>query len=50
MVTRFRETVKPEKNSIFQKKGKTVISAENQKFSRYQMMKRTVPLTSSREI
>ena len=26
--------VKPEKNSIFLKKGKTVISVENQKFSR----------------
>ena len=30
--------------------GKTVISVKNQKFSRYQMMKRTSPLNSSREI
>ena len=42
--------VKPEKNSIFLKKGKTVISVENRKFSRSRMMKRTVPLNSSREI
>ena len=27
------ENVKPEKNSIFLKKGKTVISVENRKFS-----------------
>ena len=37
-------------NSNFRKKGKTVISVENQKFSRYRMMKRTSPLNSSREI
>ena len=42
--------VKPEKNSIFLKKGKTVISVENRKFSRSQMTKRTVSLNSSREI
>ena len=44
------ENVKPEKNSIFLKKGKTVISVENRKFSRSQMKKRTVSLNSSREI
>ena len=44
------ENGKPEKNSIFLKKGKTVISVENRKFSRSQMMKRTEPLNSSREI
>ena len=38
------ENVKPEKN------GKTVISIENQKFSRSRMMKQTAPLNSSREI
>ena len=43
-------TVKTEKNSIFLKKGKTVISVENWKFSRSRMMKRTAPLNSSREI
>ena len=42
--------VKPEKNSIFLKKGKTVISVENRKFSRSQMTKRTTPLNSSRKI
>ena len=42
--------VKPEKNSIFLKKGKTVISVENQKFSKSRMNKRTAPLNSSREI
>ena len=42
--------VKPEKNSIFLKKGKTVISVENRKFSRSQMTKRTAPLNSSCEI
>ena len=42
--------VKPEKNSIFLKNGKTVISVENRKFSRSQMTKRTAPLNSSREI
>ena len=44
------ENVKPEKNSIFLKKGKTVISVENQKFSRSRMTKRIAPLNSSREI
>ena len=42
--------VKPEKNSIFLKKGKTVISVENRKFSRSRMTKRIAPLNSSREI
>ena len=42
--------VKSEKNSIFLKKSKTVISVENRKFSRSWMMKRTAPLISSREI
>ena len=42
--------VKPEKNSIFLKKGKTVISIENRKFSISRMMKRTTLLNSSREI
>ena len=41
---------KTEKNSIFLKKGKTVISVENQKLSRSRMMKQTTPLSSSREI
>ena len=44
------ESVKPEKNSIFLKNGKTVISVENQKFSRSRMTKRTATLNSSREI
>ena len=44
------ENVKPEKNSIFLKNGKTVILVENRKFSRYRMTKRTAPLNSSREI
>ena len=44
------ENVKPEKNSIFLKKGKTVISVENRKFSRSRMTKRIAPLNSSREI
>ena len=39
-----------EKNSIFLKKGKIVISIENRKFSRCRMTKRTAPLNSSREI
>ena len=42
--------VKPEKSSIFLKKGKTVISVENRKFSRSRITKRTAPLNSSREI
>ena len=33
-----------------EKEGKTVISVENRKFSRSQMMKRTAPLNLSREI
>ena len=44
------ENVKPEKNSIFLKNGKTVISVENRKFSKSWMTKRTAPLNSSREI
>ena len=44
------ENVKPDKYSIFLKKGKTVISVENQKFSRSRMKKRTAPLNSSRKI
>ena len=44
------ENVKPEKNSIFLKNGKTVISVENRKFSRSRMTKRTALLNSSREI
>ena len=43
-------SVKPEKNSIFLKKGKTVISVENRKFYRSRMTKRTALLNSSREI
>ena len=42
--------VKPEKNSIFLKNGKPVISVENRKFSRSRMTKRIAPLNSSREI
>ena len=42
--------VKPEKNSIFLKNGKTVISVENRKFSKSRMTKQTAPLNSSREI
>ena len=38
------ENVKPEKNSIFLKKGKTVITVENRKFSRSRMTKQTVPI------
>ena len=44
------ENVKPEKNSIFLKNGKIVISVENQKFSRSRMTKQTAPLNSSHEI
>ena len=44
------ENLKPGKNSIFLKKGKTVILVENRKFSRSRMMKRTAPLNSSHEI
>ena len=44
------ENVKPEKNSIFLKNGKMVISVENRKFSISRMTKRTAPLNSSREI
>ena len=42
--------VKPEKNSIFLKKGKMVISVENRKFSRSRMTKRIMQLNSSHEI
>ena len=42
--------VKPEKNLIFLKNGKTVISVENRKFSRSRMTKRIAPLNSSYEI
>ena len=44
------ENVKPEKNSIFLKKGKTVILVENWKFFRSRITKRTTPLNSSCEI
>ena len=44
------ENIKPDKNSIFLKKGKTVISVENRKFSRSRMTKWIAPLNSSREI
>ena len=44
------ENVKPEKNSIFMKKGKTIILVENRKFSRSRMMKRTASLNSSLKI
>ena len=44
------ESVKPEKNSIFLKNGKTVISVENRKFSKSRMTKRIASLNSSREI
>ena len=44
------QDVKPKKNSIFLKKGKTVISVENRKFSISWKTKRTAPLNSSREI
>ena len=39
-----------EKNSIFLKRGKTVILVENQNFSRSWMIKHTSPLESSSEI
>ena len=39
-----------EKNSIFLKKGKTVISVENKKFFRSRMTKRIAPLNSSRDV
>ena len=45
-----RLSVKLEKNSIFLKNGKTVISVENQKFFRSRITKRIAPLNSSREI
>ena len=44
------ENVKPEKNSIFMKKGKTIILVENRKFFRSRMMKRTASLNSFRKI
>ena len=43
-------TIKPRKNLIFLKNGKTIISVGNWKFSRSQMMKRTSPLNLSCEI
>ena len=43
-------SVKPDKNSIFLKNGKTVILVENRKFSRSMMTKRTASLNSSRKI
>ena len=46
--SRNEKYVKPKKNSIFLKKGKTVISVGNHKFSRSRMMKWTSPLNSSR--
>ena len=42
--------VKPGKISIFQKKGKTVISIENRKFYRSRMTKRIALLNSSHKI
>ena len=50
MLLGFHKSVKPGKNSIFLNKGKTEISVENHKFSRFRMTKRTLPLESSREI
>ena len=50
LITLDKSRVKPAKNSIFLKNGKTVISIENRKFSRSRMTKRTLPLKSSREI
>ena len=44
------KNVKLGKNSIFLKKGKTIILVGNQKFSRSQMMKQTSQLNSSHEI
>ena len=43
-------SVKPRKNSIFLKNGKTLISVENQKFYRSQMMKQTSLLNLSLKI
>ena len=45
-----REECKTWENSIFLNKGKTVISIENRKFSRFWMTKWTPPLNSFREI
>ena len=42
--------VKPGKNSIVLKNGKTRISVENRKFSRSWMTKQTSPLNFSSEI
>ena len=44
------ENVKPEKNSIFLKIGKTIILVENRKFSRSRMTKQIAPFNLSREI
>ena len=41
---------KTRENSNFLKKGKMVISVKIQNFSRYRMMKRTLPLESSGKI
>ena len=41
---------KTRENSIFLKKGKTVISVENRKFSKSRMAKLIASLNSSREI
>ena len=55
--TEFRDEIllrggecKTRENSNFLKNGKMVISVKIRKFSRSQMMKRTSPLESSREI
>ena len=45
-----RDCKTQEKFNFSEKKSKTVISVENQKFSRSRMTKRTAPLNSSREI
>ena len=49
ILLRWEECKTREKFNFFEK-GKTVILIENRKFSRSRMMKRTVPLNSSREI
>ena len=50
ILIRVEECKTRKKNSIFLKNGKTVISVENWKFSRFRMTKRTLPLNSSRKI
>ena len=42
--------MKPRENSIFLKKGKTIISVKTRNFSRSRMTKRISPLESSRKI